>query len=554
MEKIISQILSHFSDEKEKSLITKALDFASAAHQNQKRKSGEPYIYHPLKTALVLAEMNLDATTVAAGILHDTIEDTPRTLAEIKNQFGEEIAFLVDGVTNLGRVRLKNQSAKIENLRKMFLATAKDIRVILIRLADRLHNMETLGALPEEKRKRISLETLEVYAPIAHRLGIGEIKGRLEDLSFLHLYPKEYQWLISAVASQYEAKKKYLKEFEPILKEILIKENIKDVQVNTRVKHLWSLYNKFKKYEMNWDQIYDLVAARVVVPTVENCYGVLGAIHKHWRPLPGRIKDYIALPKPNGYQSLHTTVFGPKGEITEIQIRTPQMHARAENGIAAHWAYKERQGVKTQELTWIDQLREWQKEVRGSDEFFESLRIDFFKDRIFVLTPKGDVINLPEGATPVDFAYQLHTDIGRQCSGAKVNNKIVSLNTPLQSGDLVEILRQKNKKPSRDWLSFVKTHLAREKIKAEIKKKNLAFRPLPKTTELKIKARDRIGLIKDISGKIAAQKINIIAISSTDKSKFPLINISLNIKEKSRLDRLLIELKKIKDVQEISYK
>ena len=372
---------------------------------------------------------------------------------------------------------------KRENLIKLFLVTAKDIKTVLIKLADRYQVMQTLGTLQQKDQKRIASETLEIYAPIAHRLGMGELKGQLEDLAFKYLYPEEYQRLENEVAKIYEMHKNYIKKLEPILRKLLKKEKVVPLEINARAKHFYSLYQKLLHHQMNFDEIHDLVAARIIVKDINDCYLALGAIHQVWKPMPGLIKDYIAMPKPNGYQSLHTSVFGPEGKITEIQIRTPEMHAQAENGIAAHWAYKERNykdknrypKIDAKEIAWIEQLREWQKAVRGSDEFLESLKIDFFKDRIFALTPQGDVIDLPEGATPVDFAYQIHTTIGNECAGAKINGKIAALDTGLKSGDLIEILTQKGKKPSVDWLNFVKTGLAKDKIKNTLKEKNKKF-------------------------------------------------------------------------------
>lgn len=366
---------------------------------------------------------------------------------------------------------MNSPKEKTENLIKLFLATAKDIRVVLRKLTDRCHNVQASNAL----------ETLEIYAPIANRLGMGELKGQLEDLAFKYLYPEEYKRLENEVAERYETRKNYIKKLEPALYEVLKKENIIPLEINIRLKHLYSLYQKLLRRQMNFDEIYDLVAARIIVKDINDCYLALGAIHQVWKPAPGLIKDYIAMPKPNGYQSLHTSIFGPEEKITEIQIRTPEMHAQAENGIAAHWAYKERTykgknrhpKIDAKEIAWIEQLREWQKAVRGSDEFFESLKIDFFKDRIFALTPQGDVIDLPEGATPVDFAYQIHTIVGNECAGAKINGKIAALDARLKSGDSIEILTQKGKKPSADWLNFVKTSLAKDKIRSVLKDKNI---------------------------------------------------------------------------------
>jgi GTP pyrophosphokinase len=472
-------------------IIEQAYQFAKQAHQGQKRLNGEDRLEHLLQTAYVLAELKLDAITLAAGFLHDILEYTPIKLAQIKEEFGEEVAFLVEGITFVEKIKYhhkeKETERQVENLRKIFLAMAKDIRVILIKLADRLHNMKTLYALPEEKQKRIALETLEIYAPLAYRLGIGELKGQLEDLAFAYTHPEEYQNIIKQVQDKYSQGAKYLQKITPLVKKILAKKGIRVTEIHARTKHYYSLYKKLLRYDMDWHKIYDLVALRIIVPDIESCYAALGVIHKKWKPLIGRIKDYIAIPKPNGYQSLHTTVFCQGGKITEFQIRTPEMHEEAEHGIAAHWYYSEQKGLKAyikrkilgqepkkkviQEIAWIKQLQEWQKEQFASpQEFLDSLKIDFLKDRIFVFTPKGDVIDLPEGATPVDFAYQIHSDIGHQCVGAKVDGKLSSLSEPLQNGQVVEILTQKNKKPNRDWLKFVKTSQAKSRIKAWFRK------------------------------------------------------------------------------------
>ncbi len=563
---MLEKILTYFQNPEEKTLIKAAYDFAWKAHRDQRRESGEPYIQHPLNVALILTKMNLDTETVAAALLHDVVEDTPRTVKDIEENFGRDVAFLVDGLTRLKKIRYGGNRVKAETLRKMFLAMAQDIRVVLIKLADRFHNMQTLSSLPHDRQKKFALETLEIYAPIAYRLGMGDLKGQLEDMSFKFLHPKEFEWLQNQVAIKYEYYSKYVKKLTPILERMLKEENVIPLEIHARTKHFWTLYKKLQRHQMNFDEIHDLVAARIILNTIEDCYLALGLIHQNWKPVPGLIKDYIAMPKPNGYQSLHTSVFGPEGKITEIQIRTPEMHARAENGIAAHWAYKEgyykkngRQRVDAKELAWVDQLREWQKAVRGSDEFFESLRIDFFKDRIFTLTPQGDVLDLPEGSTPVDFAYQIHSTVGHECTGAKINGKIAALDAKLESGDLVEVLTQKGKKPSADWLNFVKTNLAKKGIRGAIKMKTKKFLPVKEkilSAEIKLAVKDRIGLIKDISNLISAKKINIVSLNTDIKSKTlpALISISLNLKSKNKLQELVLELKKIKGIKEINYK
>lgn len=465
-------------------LVQKAYYFAEKAHEGQFRKSGEPYVSHPLAVAMSLARLKLNSKTIAAGLLHDVADDTSIPLEEIKKEFGEEIVFLVNGVSKLGKIKYHGVEGQAAKLRKMFLAMAKDIRVVLIKLADRLHNLRTLQYLPKEKQKRIALEVLEIYAPLAYRLGMWRMKSRLEDLAFQYVYPNEYQWLIDNIKDKFQERENYLKKVQETLKEEFRKHGLNVLDIYFRAKHYYSLYRKLLRYDLDLNKIYDLVALRIITNTVEDCYTALGIIHKLWKPLPGRIKDYIAAPKPNGYQSIHTTVFGPEGKIVEIQIRTQKMHEEAEYGIVAHWYYTEAVGLKEyikrrlrlgsrqvapqvprKELSWVKQLQEWQKGVKKPEEFLEQLKIDFFGDRIFVFTPKGDVIDLPEGATAVDFAYAIHTDVGNHCAGAKANDKIIPLNQPLQNGQLVEIITHKEPKPNRDWLRFVKTSQAKSKIK-----------------------------------------------------------------------------------------
>lgn len=490
IERLIDQAKTYLPD-KDLKLIERAFHYANDAHKDQLRKSGEPYIQHPLHAAMTLAKMQIDAATISAALLHDVIEDTPITEAELKKEFGPDIAFLVDGVSKLGKVRvrkdiidtnLKEQepdsfhsfSRQFETLQKMFVAMAKDIRVIIIKLADRLHNMETLKFIPSDKQLRIAQETLEIYAPMADRLGIGELKGQLEDLAFPYVYPKEYIELKKIVELNYPRRLKYIKRVKKTLESESKKHHI-EAEINGRAKHLYSLYNKMKRYS-NIDQIYDLVALRVIVDDVTDCYAALGMIHKLWKPLNGRIKDYIAMPKPNGYQSLHTTVFCLDGQPTEIQIRTKDMHAQAEYGIAAHWHYKSEQTKpallrrsSNHDIAWVKQLAQWQEKLTNPAELAESLKLDFFQNRIFVFTPRGDVHDLPSGATPVDFAFAIHSDVGYHCAGAKVNGKMVTLNHILQNGDIVEILQNKKSSPKPDWLNFIKTSEARSNIKQAVK-------------------------------------------------------------------------------------
>jgi len=470
--------------------ITRAYEFAKKAHTNQKRRSGEDYFFHCVETAATLVKMGLGSITVSAALLHDVYEDTDKSLDEIRKEFGPEIAFLVEGVTKLGHVRLKGSMEEyyLDNLRKMFLAMASDVRVILIKLADRLHNMRTLYALPEDKQQRIAKETMEIFVPIANRFGIGEVKGELEDLSFKYLDPKNYKKTVKMESEEFKNRVRYVKYAIKELKREFKKEKVEALDIHGRAKHYYRLFIKLQKYETDMSKIYDLVAIRIIVPTVASCYETLGIVHKKYHPLIGRIKDYISLPKPNGYKSLHTTVFGPEGKIIEIQIRTQRMHDEAEYGIAAHWIYsqgstwkdllffrKQTTSVPEEELEWVDQMKKWHVETGGrSDEFWRSLKIDFFKNHIFVFTPKGDVIELPEGATPVDFAYRIHTEVGDRTTGAKANGKMVTLDYNVHNGDVVEVLTSKEKKlPSRDWLKFVKTTQARSKIKNALKKSGI---------------------------------------------------------------------------------
>ncbi|MFH1424036.1 MAG: RelA/SpoT family protein [Candidatus Nealsonbacteria bacterium] len=520
-------------------LIKSVFEFAESAHLGQKRASGENYISHPLRVAWILSKMKLDSKTIAAGILHDVADDTDKTLEDIEKKFGKEIAFLVSGVSKLGKLRYPKEGLTVEpiemrikkpidlraeNLRKMFFAMAEDLRVVLIKLADRLDNMETLGSVPPEKQKRIALETLEIFAPLANRLGIGEIRGKLQDLAFMYLYPKEYNWLISNVKERYEERNKYLENFKKVLVKIFRKERIKIIDIHYRPKHYWTLYQKLLKHEMDFERIYDLVALRIIVPDIKTCYEVLGIIHKFWKPLPGRIKDYIAFPKPNSYRALHTTCLCLGGKITEVQIKTKEMHEEAEYGITAHWAMKEGINLKNQgsKFSWVVQLKNWQSKILESKDFLEGLKIDFFKNRIFLFTPKGDVIDLPEGACAIDFAYTVHSDIGDHCHAAKANGKMIPIFQPLKNGDIVEILVDKNQKPSRDWLRFVKTGMARSRIKNFLKqssrteslkgflKKTAEIIRFPKLRwikkEPKIKKTPKAEMIVSLAGETGIQK------------------------------------------------
>ncbi len=456
-------------------LVERAYRFAEEAHRGQHRNSGEDYIEHPVQVAIILSELEMDEVTLAAAFLHDVVEDTSYTLADIEKLFGPEVALLVDGVTKLGKLAFKSKmEQQVENLRKMFLAMAKDIRVILIKLADRLHNMRTLKYHSEQKQKEIAQETLEIFAPLANRLGIFHIKWELEDLSFRYLKPQEYYDLVEGIALKRKERQEQIDEVIVQLRQRLDEVGIK-ADIAGRPKHFYSIYRKMVTQKKELSEIYDLTAIRVIVDSVNDCYGALGIIHTCWKPIPGRFKDYIAMPKPNMYQSLHTTLVGMHGEPFEVQIRTWEMHRTSEYGIAAHWKYKEggrsNAGNFEQKLSWLRQLLEWQHDSRDAGEFMESLKIDLFTDTVFVFTPKGDVVELPAGSCPVDFAYRVHTDVGHRCVGAKTNGRIVPLDTKLANGDIVEILTSKQGNgPSRDWLKFVKTSQAKNRIRQWFKK------------------------------------------------------------------------------------
>lgn len=459
-----------FSDA-DKALIKKAIVFAEKAHKGQKRMSGEPYINHPLSAAIILTQIFPDTATICATILHDITEDTTVSTEQLETEFGEEITQLVDGVTKLGHVRLLNSKDEyyVENLRKMFIATSRDVRVMLVKLADRLHNMRTIKYLKPEKQKKIATETLEMYAPIAGRLGIGSWKDELEDLSFKVVDEEHYSWTEELLKAELEKRDKSIKELQKELSSILKIEGIRFEDISGRTKRIYSLYKKLKRYDDDVSKIYDLNALRIITKSTADCYAVLGIIHKHFNPVPGRVKDFIASPKPNGYQSIHTTVFDKGGEVFEIQIRTDLMHETAERGIAAHWFYEEK--GKPDQLErgqkWFTELRAWQEEMSAHpEEFLEGLKIDFFRDRIFVLTPKGDVKDLPSGASVIDFAFAVHSDLGYQMMGAKINGKIAKITDELKQGDVVEILKSKKPAtPSRDWLNAAKTSHARSMIR-----------------------------------------------------------------------------------------
>jgi len=457
-------------------LLDRAFAFADEAHQGQKRKSGEPFVAHPVEVAFILAELHMDAETLAAALLHDTVEDTETTSEQVAELFGQSVADLVEGVTKISRIEVESLSdEQAATIRKMFVAMNKDIRVIVIKLADRLHNMRTLGSLREDRRIFKSRETLEIYAPIAHRLGISSIKWELEDLAFFYLEPNKYRQISRMVMESRSEREAYLDEVIRTLREEMVKVGI-DAQVMGRPKHLYSIYQKMVKKEKGFSEIYDLIAVRLIVKSVKDCYSALGAVHTIWHPMPGRFKDYIAMPKFNMYQSLHTTVIGPAGRPLEVQIRTEEMHRTSEYGVAAHWLYKENGGKGgknsdfEQQLAWLREMIDWQDETSDSREFLKDLKVDLDSDEVFVFTPKGEVKSLRAGSTPVDFAYAIHTEVGNHCVGAKVNGSIVPLSYKLQTGDRVEILTQKSANPSRGWLTMVQTPSARSKIRSYFSK------------------------------------------------------------------------------------
>lgn len=507
--------------ESEISILDDIYQFAKKAHEGQTRASNEPYILHPINVALILLSFEVDLPTIEASLLHDVVEDTSITLDTIREKFGKEVAFLVDGVSKISQIKfLSLEEWKLESLRKVLIAMASDFRVVFIKLADRLHNMRTLSYLNEEKRKEIAKETMEIYVPLAHRLGIYTLKWELEDLSFKYLEPEIFQDLKIKVSKKREERENEIEEIKKKIENLLRENNI-ICRVEGRAKNLYSIYRKMKKENKTFDEIFDLTALRVIVPTVSDCYRTLGIVHTRWKPIPGRIKDYIAIPKPNGYQSLHTTLIGDNGEPFEIQIRTDKMHKNCEYGIASHWSYKEN-GKKidpdlSKKINWVRQIAEWHKAIPSAREFINRVKEDIFSDEIFVFTPKGEIINLPVDATPIDFAYKIHTEIGNKCIGAKVNGKIVPLNYKLKTGERVEILTSKTSPgPSRDWLKFVKSSSTKEKIRQfyrrkekEEEKKEESIKELIEkkdkgvVLERKIKTSNKFGvIIPEIKGNV----------------------------------------------------
>jgi GTP diphosphokinase / guanosine-3',5'-bis(diphosphate) 3'-diphosphatase len=450
-------------------VIRKAWEFCVQHHSGQLRASGEPYSLHPLEVAQVLAEMKLDSTAIAAGLLHDAVEDTPVTTEDITEQFGEQVAHIVEGVTKIDKIQFANrEDRQAENVRKMLLAMVSDVRVVLIKMADRLHNMRTLQHLPPDRQESIARETLDIYAPLAHRLGMGKVRGELEDLAFRYVDPFGYEQVKTALDAARDEDEQFLNSVESLLNERLRENNI-HARVEWRIKRLYSIYQKLQKQKVNVDQVYDLLAVRVITSTVQDCYAAFGLIHSIWRPVPGRIKDFIAMPRPNLYQSLHTTVMGEGGHQFEVQIRTEEMHRIAEEGIAAHWKYKAAGSPTSardeQRLAWVRQLVEWQREMSDPNEFLSTLKIDLYPEEVYTFTPKGKVVVLPKDATPIDFAYSIHTEVGNTCVGAKVNGRMAQLRTKLHNGDIVEVVTQNGHTPSRDWLTFAKSSRARNKIK-----------------------------------------------------------------------------------------
>lgn len=474
LEEIVSIMRS--KESKDIDLISRAYEFAERAHHGQKRYSGDPYFVHVAGVGYTLASMGMDATTISAGLLHDTVEDAKVSEEDIEREFGKEILFLVDGVTKLGKLKYHGVERHVESLRKLFVSTAKDLRVIIIKLADRLHNVSTLKHVPRAKQHRIALETLEIYAPIANRLSIGKIKGQLEDYAFPFAHPVEYEKVQELLKERSSENEKRLEKIYRNIQIELVKNGISNVHGEFRIKRTYSLYKKLLEHGMDMSKIYDLSAIRVIVPTLTDCYRALGVVHSNWRPLPGRIKDYIAFPKPNGYQSLHTTIFTGDGGIIEIQFRTKEMDEDAALGIAAHFAYKEDIPLDTKsakisrKLDWVKQISQLQQHTSASGDYLENLKVDFFGDRVFVFTPKGDVIDLPQNSSPIDFAYAVHTDIGEHTAGAIVNGKFVALDTELKNGDIVEIITKKNAKPSNKWMDYAKTTFAKRSIRSYLQK------------------------------------------------------------------------------------
>ncbi|NVN98266.1 MAG: bifunctional (p)ppGpp synthetase/guanosine-3',5'-bis(diphosphate) 3'-pyrophosphohydrolase [Geobacteraceae bacterium] len=546
-------------------LIKKAYVYCAKVHMGQTRLSGEPYLVHPMEVSAILADLRLDVSTVVTGLLHDTVEDTLATLEELSEMFGEEVSNLVNGVTKIGKIHFKTkEESQAENFRKMLLAMSDDIRVILIKLADRLHNMRTLEFQPEIKQRTIARETLDIYAPIAHRLGIQSIKSELEDLSFRYVDPQVYEDLLSRVNAKKQERMAYLDDAKRVIIEKLAEHGLKG-EVSGRSKHLYSIYRKMMKRNVDLDEIYDISAIRVLVDDIRACYELLGIVHATWRPIPGRFKDYIAMPKGNMYQSLHTTVIGPTGERMEVQIRSFEMHRVAEAGIAAHWKYKEGKGYDEREVNrfaWLRQLLEWQQELQDSREFMDSVKVELFPEEVYVFTPKGDVKSFPKGSTPIDFAYSVHSDVGHRCVGAKVNGKLVPLKHELKNGDIIEVITSPHHTPSKDWLKIVRSSRAKNRIRAwikteerkrsislgkeicekELRRYSLNFAKLSKSGEVK-KAAVEFGLHseEDLMAAIGYGKVSAVQLAgklSPDQKIVPHVD-----KPQSRVEKIINKLK-----------
>jgi GTP diphosphokinase / guanosine-3',5'-bis(diphosphate) 3'-diphosphatase len=514
--------IAKFDSQADLELVRRAYDFSEKHHEGQFRRSGEAYISHPLSVAGILADLRLDIETIITGLLHDTVEDTTATLEDIKREFGDSVAMLVDGVTKINQMKFRNSVEKQgENIRKMIVAMGKDVRVVLVKLADRLHNMRTLNHMPYDKQSRIALETLEIYAPLAGRMGINTLKIELEDLCFRYYRPDVYYILVQKIKKSEAETNRYIEEVRRQIGEALGKTNLKH-EVFGRSKHLWSIYKKMTSRDLDYDQVYDVLAFRVIVNSIPECYEVLGYIHSIWKPVPGRFKDFIAMPKANNYQSLHTTVMGPGGERIEIQIRTNEMHLIAERGIAAHWKYKEKGHNSTQkteaQAQWLRELVQWHQNVRNPEEFLDTVKTDLFESEIYVFTPNGDVREFPEGATPLDFAYSIHSDLGNTCVGARVNGKMVPLKYRMQNGDTIEIVTSKSQSPSKDWLKFAVTSKAKSKIRQFVKEEQRK-RSLILGKDLVEKEFRKFGAaaIRHLQGEVFAQLLKDFGLHSLDE-------------------------------------